>query len=610
MLLQALLFFQAQANVLTWHNDNARSGQNLKETVLTPGNVNSSTFGRLFTMAVDGKVDAQPLYAGSLEFPGKRIHNAVFLATEHDSAYAFDADTGAPLWHVSLLAANETPSDARGCGQVTPEIGITSTPAIDLQAGPHGTMYLIAMSKTASGSYHHRLHALDLANGAEQFNGPVEIAATYPGTGAEGSGGMQTFAPAQHVDRPGLLILNGVVYTTWGSHCDSSPYTGWVIGYNEATLAQTSILNLTPNGSEGGIWMAGAGPAGDAAGNLYLLMGNGTFDTTLSGGFPAKGNYGNAFVKIQVSANGALSVADYFTMSNTASESNADQDFGSGGMMLLPSVTDSSGQTRALAVGAGKDQDIYVVDRNNMGKFSASADAIYQQMKTAVAGGVFSSPAWFNGTMYYGAVGDVLRAFSFSNGAFALNPGSQSAHAFGSPGATPSISANGVQNAILWAAENSSPAVLHAYDATNLSKELYNSNQAANGRDHFGTGNKFIVPTVANGKVYVGTTNGVGVFGLLCSYSLIPEHVALPIQGGSGDISVIASGGCPWTASSSAAWLTTASGAGGNGGGTIHYSVAANNGADSRVATITVAQRVFAVTQAGTVAEPRRASKD
>jgi hypothetical protein len=566
-------------DVLTWHNDNARSGANLKETILTPANLNASTFGRLFTIAVDGKVDAQPLYVASVEIRGRGFHNVLYVVTEHDSAYAFDADTGAQLWRVSTLGAGETSSDARGCGQIVPEIGITSTPVIDLQTG---ALYLVAMSKSASGTYHHRLHALNLSTGGEEFNGPVEIAATFPGSGAEGSGGMQKFAASQHEDRPALLLVNGVVYTAWGSHCDAAPYTGWVIGYNETTLAQTGVLNLTPNGSDGGIWMAGGGPAADALGNIYLLMGNGTFDTTLSGGFPNHGDYGNAFVKIQVSQTGALSVADYFTMSNTTSESNGDQDLGSGGLLLTPS---------SLAVGAGKDQNIYVVDQNNMGKFNAMANANYQTMKTAVGGGVFSAPAWFNGTLYYGAVGDVLRAFSFANGSFSATPSSESTHKFGSPGATPSISANGTQNAILWVAENSSPAALHAYNAANLATELYNSNQAANGRDNFGAGNKYIVPTVANGKVYVGTTNGIGVFGLLCSYAIAPTQKAFQAEGGSGQISVTASSGCAWSAVSNVSWITI-SGASG-------YTVAPNAGAEDRVGTIGIAGRIFEVTQAG-----------
>src|SRR5580698_4642048 len=313
----------AQPQVLTWHNDNARTGQNLQETTLTPANVNAAVFGRLATISVDGKVDAQPLFVASLTIPGQGMHNVVYIATEHDSVYAFDADTFSQLLHVSLAGAGEMPSDDRGCSQVTPEIGITATPAIDPKAGPHGTMYVIAMSKTAAGGYHQRLHALDLTTLGEDFSGPVEIEATFPGAGAE-----NTFLPAQHVERPALLILNGAVYTSWGSHCDAGPYAGWVLSYDETTLAETGTLNLEPNGEEGGIWAAGAGPAADASGNIYLLTGNGTFDTALnSSNFPAGGDFGNSFVKIATS--GPLSVSDYFTMANTVSESAGDVDLGS-----------------------------------------------------------------------------------------------------------------------------------------------------------------------------------------------------------------------------------------------------------------------------------------
>ena len=502
----------AQTSVLTWHNDSQRTGQNLSETVLTPANVNASTFGKLFTLSVDGKVDAQPLYVQNLAIPGQGAHNALFVVTEHGAAYAFDADSGGPLWNVSMLQAGESPSDDRGCSQVTPEIGITSTPAIDLARGPHGTMYLVAMSKDAQGNYHQRLHALDLTTGGEQFGGPMEVQATYPGHGAGSSGGVVPFDPKQYKERSALVIFNGVVYTSWASHCDHTPYTGWVIGFDEATLARVSVLNLIPNGNDGAMWNAGSGPALDADGNLYVLTGNGTFDSSLnSGGFPVNANYGNAIVKIST-ANSALSVLDYFTMSNSISESNADVDLGSGGVMLIPPVNGSQGSPVSLAVGAGKDGNIYVVDRTNIGKFHPNGDLIYQELPGAL-GQVFSSPAWFNGKLYYGSVGNTLKAFSFAGGSFSTTPVSHTANAFGYPGTTPSISANGTAAGIVWAAENSSPAVLHAYDASDLSKELYNSNQAANNRDRFGDGNKYIVPTVVNGKVYVGTTNGVGVFG-------------------------------------------------------------------------------------------------
>jgi len=285
------------------------------------------------------------------------------------------------------------------------------------------------------------------------------------------------------------------------------------MAYDPLTLAQTSVLNLTPNGSMGGIWMAGAGPAADAAGNIYLLDGNGTFDTTLNAsGFPVNGNFGNAFLKI--STTGGLAVADYFATFDTVSKSNADTDLGSGGTLLLPDLLDSGGVTRHLAIGAGKDAHIYVVNRDGMGKFNASANLIYQDISGAI-GGVWSMPAYFNNTLYYGASGDNLKAFPIASARVATTPASRSVRSFTYPGTTPSISASGTGNAIVWAAENTNPAVLHAYDATNLAVELYNSSQASNGRDNFGAGNKFITPMVANGRVYVGTQTGVAVFGSL-----------------------------------------------------------------------------------------------
>jgi hypothetical protein len=503
------VILSGQINVLTWHNDNARTGQNLQETILTPANVNPAKFGRLAMLSVDGKVDAQPLYVPNVIIPGENVHNVLYVATEHGSLYEFDADTFVQLRRVSLLGANETPSDNHGCGQVTPEIGITATPAIDLKAGPAGMIYAIAQSKDVNQRYHHRLHALDLPTLTEQLNGPVEIEASSEGQGVE-----KVFNPAAHTERPGLLISNGVVYTAWGSHCDGGSYAGWVLSYNETNLSQVGVLNLAPNGNDGGIWAAGSGPAADAAGNVYLLTGNGTFDTLLnSAGFPSKSDFGNAFVKLSTA--GTLSVADYFTMINTTSESAADVDLGSGGLMLLPAMDNGKGTGTlvSLVVGAGKDKNIYILDRNNLGKFNPNMDSIYQMMSNALPGGTWSSPAWFNGNLYYGGVADNLRAFAFSGGTFSL--AAHSANTFLFPGTTPSISANGSANGIVWAVENQAVAILHAYDAANIATELYNSNQAASGRDHFGAGNKYIVPTIANGKVYVGTTSGVGVFGLL-----------------------------------------------------------------------------------------------
>ncbi len=289
-------------SVLTYHNDNARTGQNTQETALTTANVNSNSFGKVGFYAVDGKVDAEPLYVPA-ETIGGATHNVLYVVTENDSAYAFDADNGTALWHVSAAGPNETPSDPRNCSQVTPQIGITNTPVIDPKAGPHGTIFFVAASKDSSGNYHQRLHALDLTTGAEQSGSPVTIQATYPSMGPQSHNNQIVFDPAQYNDRAGLLLLNGVIYIAWGSHCDIDPYTGWVMGYNEDNLAQTSVLDVTPNGSEGAFWNSGAGPAADSNGNIYLLTGNGTFDTALnSSGFPSKGDYGNAFLKLSTNA--------------------------------------------------------------------------------------------------------------------------------------------------------------------------------------------------------------------------------------------------------------------------------------------------------------------
>jgi hypothetical protein len=501
-------------DVLTYHNDIARTGQNLNETILTASNVASATFGKLGFYSVDGLVDAQPLYASGVAVPGSGTHNVLMVPTEHGSVYAFDADSGAAIWQVSLLKSGEATSDSRGCDQVSPEIGVTSTPVIDRSRGPNGAVYVVAMSKDKSGNYHQRLHALDLALGTELFGGPVDIQATYPGTGDNHSGANVVFDPAQYKERAGLLLLNGVIYTGWASHCDIRPYTGWIIGYNESTLAQTSVLNVTPNGNEGAIWMAGAGLAADTTGNIYFLDANGDFDTTLNpSGFPSDGDYGNAFMKLSTSGN-QLAVADYFEMDDEASENASDTDLGSGGAMVLPDLSDGAGHTMHLAVGAGKDSNLYLVNRDSMGKFTSNNGNIYQELGGALPGGVWAMPAYFNNTVYYGSVGSSIQAFTITKAKLSTSATAHTTTSFGYPGATPSISANGAGNGIVWAVENSSPAVLHAYDAVTLN-ELYNSSQASGSRDHFGNGNKFMVPTIVNGKVFVGTPNGVAVFGLL-----------------------------------------------------------------------------------------------
>ena len=501
-------------DVLTYHNDIARTGQNLTETVLTTSNVTSAKFGKLGFYSVDGLVDAQPLYASSVAVPSNGTHNLLIDATEHDSVYAFDADTGATIWHTSMLKSGETTSDQRGCSQITPEIGVTSTPVIDRTRGPNGVVYVVAMSKDASGNYHQRVHALDLTLGTELFGGPVDVQAKYPGTGDNSDGTNVMFDPRQYAERAGLLLMNGILYTAWTSHCDIRPYTGWIIAYDAATLVQTAVLNVTPNGNEGSIWMSGAGLAADSSGDIYFLDANGVFDSTLnSTGFPSNGDYGNAFMKLSTS--GGLAVADYFEMNNQSSENGSDTDLGSGGALVLPDLNDGAGHTMHLAVGAGKDSNLYMVNRDSMGKFNASNNnSIYQELAAALPGGVFAMPAYFSNTIYYGSVGSPIQAFTITSAKLSTSATAHTANSFGYPGATPSISANGTSNGIVWAVENSSPAVLHAFDASTLN-ELYNSNQAAGGRDHFGNGNKFMVPTIVNGKVFVGTPNGVAIFGLL-----------------------------------------------------------------------------------------------
>jgi hypothetical protein len=502
------------ADVLTFHNDVARTGQNLAETALTPNNVTSAKFGKVGFYAADGLVDAQPLYASNVAVPTKGTHNLLIVATEHGSVYGLDADSGATIWQTSTYKAGETSSDDLGCDAVTPEIGVTSTPVIDRNSGPNGAVYAVAMTKDLSGNYHQRLHAFDLALGTELFGGPVEIQASYPGTGVNSNGSADVFDPAQYVERSALLLSNGVVYTTWASHCDTDPYTGWVIGYSASTLSQTSVLNVTPNGGEGAIWMSGAGPAADSEGNIYFLDANGSFDANRdSSGFPRNGNYGNAFLKLTNSSNG-LKVADYFEVDNEATENGSDVDVGSGGALLLPDFSDSSGHILHLAVGAGKDGNLYVVNRDNMGKFSSSNNNIYQNLVGALPGGIYSAPAYFNNTVYYGPQGNTLRMFGISNAKLSSAPVAQTTNSFWYPGTSPSISANGTFNGIVWAVESSSPAVLRAYDATNFNA-LYDTFQASGSRDQFGAGNKFITPTVANSKVFVGTRTGVAVFGLL-----------------------------------------------------------------------------------------------
>ncbi|HEY3861810.1 MAG TPA: pyrrolo-quinoline quinone [Verrucomicrobiae bacterium] len=510
-------------DVLTFHNDNARDGQYTNETILAPSNVNLGSFGKLWFLNADAHVDAEPLRTSGVLIPGAGFRNVVVLATENDTVYAYDADSTNLFWRVSLLDAGETASDDRNCSQVAPIIGITSTPVIDRQFGSNGTLFVVAMSRNASGTYYQRLHALDLATGAERL-APALISGSYPGTGANSSAGSVIFDPSQYKERAGLLLLGGVIYTAWASHCDINPYTGWIMGYDEHTLGQTNIINVTPNGNRGAIWMGNTAMAADSGSNIVFLDANGIFDgQTNASGFPVNNDYGNGFLKISTT-NRALAVADYFETSNTVSQSGGDTDLGSGGAIVLPTMIDSNGAPRQLAVGAGKDENIYLVDLARMGKFNPGNNkAIYQEVTSLLGGAVFSMPAYFNSTLFYCANNDRLRAFPFIKARLGVTSAT-SASTAGATGATPSVSGSNNSNGIVWVinSPNNSSAILEAFSAANVSTEIYSSAQAAGNRDGFGGGNKYATPMISNGKVYAGSTNGVAVFGLLSQPAPVP----------------------------------------------------------------------------------------
>lgn len=498
-------------DVVTYHYDVSRSGVNSTETTLTTSNVNSATFGKVGEFAVDGQIDGQALFLSQLAIPGKGNKNVLYVATESDSVYAVDAQSissssATILWKTSVLPAGESPADSASlpCGNINPN-GITATPVIDRA---RNAIYVEAMSKDSSGNIHHRLHALDLTNGSELFGGPTTITATYPGTGGNSAGGVVTFDPKVQHERAALLESGGVIYTVWsGLWGDCGPYSAWVIGYDAGTLKQTSVLDLVPNNSGGGMWMGGGGPAADAAGNVYVITGNGFGDTP-----GTNSSYGNSFIRLATS--GGLKVADYFTPFNTNSEDAADADFGSAGPLLLPDMVDASGTTRHLAVGAGKDGNLYVLNRDNLGQFNSTKNTVYQEFALS-SGENHSSPIFFNNTVYVGPTNNSLKAFPVSKALLATSPSSQTAHQFGGNGTVASISANGATQGIVWALDWGS-GILFAYDAADLTKELYDSNQAASNRDHFSAvGGHFITPMVANGRVYIGTSSTVAVFGLL-----------------------------------------------------------------------------------------------
>jgi len=500
----------ASSDIVTSRYDNARSGVNSNETILTTANVNSTSFGKLGEFTVDGQIDGQILYLNQLNIPGTGLKNVIYAATEDDSVYAFDADsvsgtTGTYLWKTSVAPAGESPVAAASlpCGNLAFN-GVTATPVIDRNLN---AIYVVAMTKDGSGNIIDRIHALDLTTGSELFGGPTTITATYPGTGGNSSGGMVTFLPNVQHDRAALLESNGVIYTTWsGLDGDCGNYSAWVITYNASTLAAADVIDLVPNDAWGGMWMGGGGPAADAAGNVYVITGNGNAADDTPG---TNSYYGNSFVKLSTS--GSLSVADYFTPLNTVLEDDADEDFGSAGPTLLPDLVDASNVTQHLAIGAGKDNYMYVVSRDNMGQFHAATNQIHQQIQISHNEN-FYSPVYFNGTVYVGPSGTPVEAYAMTQTMLPTTPTSQTTQVIGN-GVT--ISANGTSDGIVWVVSNNLQA-MYAFDANNLATQLYNTTQAAANRDTPASiGGHFIAPMVMNGKVFFGTSSTVAVYGLL-----------------------------------------------------------------------------------------------
>ncbi len=522
LLLLPLAAARSQVNVLTYQNDNARTGQNLAETALTPANVTAASFGKLYSLPVDGYVYAQPLYVSHVNIGGT-FHNLLLIATEHDSVYAFDADNmagtnaapAAPLWQTSFLnaAAGVTTvnNNDTGTGDIKPEIGITGTPVIglgapDISGGTTGSLYVVAKTKE-NGAYFQRLHALDLATGLDRI-APTVIAATVPGTG-DGKGEVAFNALVEN-QRSGLVLSGNVLYLAFASHGDNGAYHGWVLAYNPTTLAQLGAYNTTPNGSEGGIWMSGAAPAADNSGNLFYITGNGSFNANTKGT-----EYGMSFQKLS----STLFVQDYFSDKAEMVNNGSDQDQGSGGVMLLP---DSAGNPLHphLLVGCGKSGNMFLLDRDNLGGFNLSTDNVVQQISIK---GAWSNPAFWNGSIYYQASGqytqDSLKQFSVTSGALSSTAVSESSDVSTFPGSTPTISASGTTNGIVWtinsSAYNNGSPILYAHDATNVSIELYDSTQNTLRDRPAGNAVKFSVPTVANGRVYFGAQYNVNVYGLL-----------------------------------------------------------------------------------------------
>jgi hypothetical protein len=502
----------ALSQLATSQYNNQRTGANLAETKLTPANVNSREFGKLFSLKVDGDVYAQPLVVPRLEMPGQGKHDVVFIATEHDSVYAFDADKKAqPLWHVSFLDAAKVtaiPAQHLRCPFINPEVGITSTPVIDLE---QGTLFVLARTMEQASDppykYLQRLHALDITTGKERPGSPVEIKATVTAEDREGKRHEIVFDPLVENPRAALLLVNGTVYLTWASSCDVGDYHGWVIAYDARSLQQKGVFITSPNGKEGGIWQGDTGPAADLSGNVFVVTGNGDFDGS------AGNDYGDSILKLTFDRDKLL-VRDYFTPHDQARLNSKDLDLGGGGPMLLP---DQNGPHPHLALAGGKDGALFLIDRDHMGKFQAGADDVVQIVK--LKGSLLAAPAYWNHHVYVFNDDDVLHDLKVTEGKLSREHDASGAPT--NPGATPTISANGDRDGIAWTISTRTwqvfperLAVLHAYDAADVFRELYNSTENSD-RDQAGISVRFTIPSVVAGHVYVGARSEVDVYGLL-----------------------------------------------------------------------------------------------
>lgn len=588
-------------DMLTQAYGSARTGANLAETTLNTSNVNVRQFGKLFTRAVDGFLYAQPLIVSGLAMPQLGTHNVVFLATEHNSVYAYDADdpnASSPLWHVNLGTAVPSTDIDSGYSDLTPEIGITSTPVID---GATGTMYVVAKTKDAAG-YHQKLHALDITTGGEKQGGPVEIAASVVGTGAGASSGVLRFDPLLQLNRPGLLLANGAIYIAFGSQGDVGNWHGWIMAYDPASLRQLAVFNTTPDGDEGGIWGAGQGLTTDLSGNIYVATGNGRYNAG-SGGR----NFGDSVVKLSA----ALNVLDWFTPDDQSRLDVDDMDLGSGGPLLLPGTS--------LLVVCGKDGMLRLIDTNGMGRFHSSGNNVVQEFQ-AVGGIFLGRPVYWispndGPVIFMWGEGEPLKAFKFSGGQFQVSPASEASVLVppGKSNSVPlSVSSNGSQadSGIVWAScpdladsnHQTVHGILRAFDATDLGRELWNSTMDSS-RDDVGNYAKFGSPTVVNGKVYEASFSGVlNVYGLLpappgtCGATIGASAQDFGTHGGTGRVSVTAASGCTWAATSNVDWITITSGAVSSGSAVIEYSVDVNEGPD-RTGTISIAGNQLLVTQ-------------